>query len=376
MAREIRVPITPSVLQWAMAEAGYDARALAAELGTTPGTVGAWLSGTAPSLGEFRSLAHLLRRPTATFLLPAPPKDKRPQVAFRRAAGEPDRALEPRERLRIREVTRLQRIVGWLLDQLGDAPTPLPKLKTAEAAEVAGGRLRELLGVRVQTQLEEWKGEGEAARAWRGALENASILVFFLPMGGEAARGFSLFDERAPAIAVNTHFSQTARIYTMIHEVVHLLTRTNSICWEPSGPVASSEEVERWCEAVAAACLMPRSAVSDFLSLLGGRPITLSTASRMARRFKVSLRAAALRLVSLGHANWGLFLRLPASSDLKKGGGGGGGRKRARIRLDEYGKKTTSVVLRGLQGDIISRSDAMSVLDVSYQNIDDLAAAL
>lgn len=377
MAREVRVPITPSVLRWAMTESGYDPVALGERLKVPADVVNRWLQGVEkPLLGEFRNVAHVLRRPTATFLLPAPPATQQPPVAFRQPPGERDRALQTSERHRMREVARLQRLVGSLLEQLEEQPFSLPRLKSSGEPEVAGERLRDLLGVPLTAQL-AWSGDAEAVSSWREALEKMGVLVFLLPMGKDAARGFSIYDDYAPAIAVNTHWNQAARTFTLLHELAHLLTRTNSICSEVlSSSPAASEDVERWCERAAAAALMPTSAIGSILASWGNPTPTLDIAKKLARRFRVSLNAAALRLITLGHAEWELYASVPIGSDAKTGGGGGTGRKRAKIRLDEYGRRTTSLVLRCVQRDVISPAEAMNYLDVSFGDLDQLAALL
>jgi Zn-dependent peptidase ImmA (M78 family) len=360
-----------------MGESGYDPAALGREVDVSAELVKRWLSGDEkPLLGQFRDIARVLRRPTATFLLPAAPAAKGPAIAFRHPPGEADRELHTNERHRIREVARLQRIAGWLTDQLGEQPSLLPRLRASDNPERVGERIRSLLDVSLTGQL-EWRGESEAVSSWRQALENLGMLVCFLPMGKDAARGFSLFDERAPAIAVNTFWNTPARLFTMLHEFAHLLTRTNSICAEGrSTPSSDAEDLERWCERAAAAALMPSSAISTVLASLGNPRPSLDTAAKLAKRFKVSLKASALRLVTLGHAGWGLYFSVPQGTDAKTGGGGGGGRRRPKIRVDEYGRRITSLVLRGLERNLISPAEAMGFLDVSYRNLEEIEALL
>jgi Zn-dependent peptidase ImmA (M78 family) len=379
MGRGTRVAIKPRVLRWAMDESGYTLGDFAGELRVEPQVVQDWLSTREqPLLGDLRNIARVLRRPTATFLLPAPPKTERPTIAFRHPPGEQERSLHTAELHRIREVARLQRILSWLGGELGDEVPSLPKVAQATHPERVGQRVRELLKVPGLVQF-SWKSESEALTAWREALEALGVLVFLLPIGGDSARGFSLFHESAPAIAVNTHWNQAARIFTLFHELAHLLTRTSSICVEDGARahnVAVASDIERWCESVAAAALMPRSAVDELARPLTGSAVTLAHARKIARKFKVSLRAATLRLIDLGHADWPLYRSIPPSSDQKGAGGGGGGRRKPKIRLDEYGRRTASLVLRGMDREIISPSEAMSYLDVSYKNLEDLGALL
>lgn len=374
MGRTVHVPITPSVLQWAIDESGLGTDVLAKRVDVDETELEAWLRGQAqPSLTAFKKLALALRRPTATFLLPRPPKIKQVEIEFRHPPGTASRDLLPEERVRIREVTRLQDAVAWLLEEMGDTTPELPRLSSSTTPEEAGKRLRDILNVDIATQT-DWPDASTAFKEWRKALENMGVLVFLLPMGADAARGFSIWNPRAPAVVANTHWNPAARLYTLFHEFAHVLTRTNSICAEDGQARGSATNVERWCEQVAAAALMPETSVRAFTRKVGA--VNLETASRVAAHFRVSLRAATLRLIGLGLAGWSLYKTLPATSDAKHGGGGGGGRDRVQVRIDEYGRRTTSTFVRAVQRDVIAVADAMRYLDVSDQNLIDLEKSL
>src|SRR6185436_19946297 len=374
MGRSIHVPITPSVLQWAIEESGLSTDVLAERVDVDETELEAWLRGQAqPSLTAFNNLAVALRRPTATFLLPRPPNTKPVGIEFRHPPGVASRDLLPEERLRIREVTRLQDAVAWLLDEMGDTTPELPRLSSSVTSEAAGMRLRDILNVDIATQT-GWPDASTALKEWRRALETAGVLVFLLPMGADAARGFSIWNPRAPAVVANTHWNPAARVFTLLHEFAHVLTRTNSVCAEDGRSQGSATNIERWCEQVAAATLMPETSVRAFMRRKGA--VNLGTTSRVAAHFLVSLRAATLRLIGLGLAKWSLYNSLPAASDAKRGGGGGSGRNRVQVRIDEYGRRTTSTFVRAVQRDVIAIADAMRYLDVSDQNLIDLEKSL
>ncbi len=376
MGRSVQVPITPAVLEWAIEESGMDRAAVAHKVEVEPDQLDAWLRGDErPTLTAFKKLATALRRPTATFLLPSPPKAKPLAIEFRHPPGVVERDLLPEERLAIREVRRLQDAVAWLVDETGLETAELPRLTISTKPDVAGRRLRDLLGVDVATQ-STWRDAGVALKEWRRAIEKVGVLVFLLPIGADAGRGFSLWNPRAPAIVANTHWNPAARIYTLFHELAHLLTRTNSVCADDgsSRETHGQSDLERWCEQAAAAALMPEAE----LRKAAGAPVhvDLATAGRIAAQFRVSLKAAALRLIDLDLATWALFKALPTGTDSKQGGGGGNGRNRAQIRIDEYGARTINAFLRGVHRDVIGTSDAMRYLNVSDHDLSELEKTL
>src|SRR5690242_11911147 len=95
MGRAIEVPVTPSVLRWAIEESGYDPEDIAHAVGVPLAVLEQWVSGDSkPNLTHARKLASKLRRPFAALLLPAPPESRRLPVEFRLPIGD-ERELNP-----------------------------------------------------------------------------------------------------------------------------------------------------------------------------------------------------------------------------------------------------------------------------------------
>ena len=180
--------------------------------------------------------------------------------------------------------------------------------------------------------------------------------------------GRSTLTSTAP---VNTAWSDEARIFTLFHELGHLLTRTSSAC--AVGPLApdSGDTIERWCEAFAASLLIPVDALFGM-----GRVTKFDTMVKLARGLKVSLRATALRLMEREKASWSLYRQIPPASDKKRGGGGGGtGRNRGEIRVDEFGPRTTALFSDAVRRDIISESQALDYLDIPSSEFERLTTS-
>ena len=205
------VPVTGTVVEWAIREAGYDLAALAKKLKVPADVLRAWTKESAqPRLTQLRKLAAQVKRPLATFLLPKPPVVAAPAVEFRSPPGTERRELNPAERRYLREAARLQRFLSWLAKEMGDAPVTLPQERTQTAAATVAKRIRDRLGVTVEEQV-EWPSPNAAFTAWRQRLEEQGVLVLLFSMGRESCRGFSLWDDHVPLIAVEHHYSPRAR---------------------------------------------------------------------------------------------------------------------------------------------------------------------
>ncbi len=378
------VPITPSVLGWAMAEAGYTVETLAnalKQVKVSAASIQAWLAGTdQPTLPQFRKLATVLARIPSVFLLPsAPTRVPSPAVEFRHPPEGRD-TFNPRERKHIREAARLQEAASWLTGELGEREAALPQVRIGAPAEEAAAESRlRLTGSLNGTFGDRWKSEAQAFQGWRGVLEQSGVFVFVFPLGQKSCRGFSLWNDRAPLIAVNSAWRHSARTFTLFHEYGHLLTRTSSACVEDSPTRAMrnrdpGDPTERWCEHFSAAFLMPREPLLAYLhGSLGwpNRPATLTMAQQVANHFKVSLRAATLRLIEVQAADWSLYSEIPAPSDAKRGGGRAGEtRDRGIIKRDQYGQRTVNLFVRALHRDVLARADVLEYLDVTDTHLE------
>ena len=377
MPRGRPVPITPSVLDWAISNSGYSRQEVSEKLGVSIAVLKAWLGGTEqPTLTPLRELANVLKRPLATFLLPNPPRSTVGRIEFRHPPGEGRTALNSVEIANLREASRLQEGLAWILSELGDTPVSFPIHSISSDYVRIAQEERERLGVTIQQQL-QWTNASQALNAWRRALEEKGVMVLLLSIGSSSSRGFSLWNDYAPIIAANTHWNNQARIFTLFHEYAHLITRTSSSC---TGHVAhrirqGEDPVERWCERFAAAFLAPWEDVQR--SLIGvcgwsrGEVIRdLSVLRKLANLFRISLRAMALRLIDHDVAGWDLYSQIPLRADGKPAGGGGGGRNRLQIRLDEYGLKPARIFVRGLHNDVLSRTDVLDYLDIGDSDLD------
>jgi Zn-dependent peptidase ImmA (M78 family)/transcriptional regulator with XRE-family HTH domain len=378
MSRTVEVPVTPSVLRWAIDESGYELEQVAYVAGVNLSELERWLSGQGkPTLTSARKIAQKLHRPLASLLLPEPPRSHELAVAFRHPSDY-QRSLNPEERRSLRRAGRLQEVLSWLVKELDLTAPEMTTASTSHDPVAVAARIREAVGVSVSHQ-KRWNTTSDAFDGWRSALERAGYMVFLVSIGRESVNGFSLWDQVAPVVAVNTARNEASRIFTLFHELGHLVTKTSSACLEAVRAKSRTDPVERWCEQFAAELLMPSGDVRKSLKELGtraGMPVTeLRPAQQIAALYKVSLRAAVIRLIEVGIADWSLYDQIPALSDGKRPGGGGGGRDRAQIREDQVGDRVTSLLLAAVESDLLNRSQVVTLLDIPDAKFEALSEA-
>ncbi|QHP89364.1 ImmA/IrrE family metallo-endopeptidase [Mycolicibacterium monacense DSM 44395] len=128
---------------------------------------------------------------------------------------------------------------------------------------------------------------------WRGLLEDNGILVLQttkIPL--ETFRGLSVHHDELPVVIVNGGDSPAGRTFTLFHEVAHLINRTSGLC-----ALRETVNEEALANNFSAAFLMPETAVR--MNILDDVEPG-KVADHLARHFKVSALAAAVRLRRLG----------------------------------------------------------------------------
>lgn len=197
MGRAIEVPVTPSVLRWAIEESGYDLEHIAHSVGVRLAVLEQWVSGsTNPSLTHARKLASILHRPFAALLLPAPPETRRLAVEFRHPIGD-QRELNASERRHLRRAARFQEVLSWVARELEMDTPRTPSATIHDDPAAVASVTRDVLGISTMDQ-KRWATASVAFDEWRAALEHTGHLVFLFALGKDSCRGFSLWDDFRP----------------------------------------------------------------------------------------------------------------------------------------------------------------------------------
>ncbi len=356
-----------------MEEAGLTPDMLASKTKVDLDVVHAWLSGDAqPASTEFTRIAKTLRRPRFFFFLPSPPTVHRVPVAFRSAPGSQKRDLSPAEAAAIRQARRLQRITKWTRQATGDPPPALPMVSADVAPARAADLARDWLGWSLARQVEAPSATA-VTKDLRLTLEAHGVIAMQQPLGEKGCRGFSLFDPVAPLLGVNSAYTTEARTYSYVHELGHLLRGTAAICTS-----SVDQGLERWCEEFAAALLLPRADLLAFANkLVGhGNPITVPTqVSKIARYFRVSRLATATALQQQGRASQLLWNEIKQQSDIRRkqsGGPTGDPQTLPVVRVREWGRTPTRLLLEAADQGALSRPDLLEYLDLNSGQVDEV----
>ncbi len=309
LAKGVEAIIKPELLLWARTSRGLDVELAAKKATVKPEKLLSWESGDArPTVKQLRKLGTVYKRPLAVFYLDEPPKDFDALRDFRRLPGEVAGHESPELRYAIRNAHVRREIAIELYEELNERPPGFTeKASTASSPEKLGERIRKILGMEIEKQA-AWRTDYEALNGWRAAIENVGVLVFQasdVDLG--EMRGFSIGDHPLPAIIVNVKDSPYGRVFTMLHEFVHLLLRRAGICDidERDRRPPEEQKIEVYCNRVAGSALVPKA-------LLLADPVVRRHSrdeewgdleiSRLSTKFGVSREALVRRLTICGLA--------------------------------------------------------------------------
>lgn len=367
------VPVTGSVLAWARADVGMSVRELADALDVTPATILRWESEeTHPTTGQFKRLSKVLGRPENFFFLTRPPKAAPAVAAFRTKYGQGEwLAPDPKISQQLRLAQRVQTVSAWISRKLGDSRPVVPEAAIYHAPEKVAASLSSWMSWTLDIQT--GNSDARTSQMLRQRLQERGLTVLHLSFDEDTAvRGFSLPHATAPLMAINTKEHYRARLFSYVHELAHLALHDDSLCF-----VRNDEGVERWCNEVAAAFLIPehdfRRHVSD---KFGSQKVsTLDQVSMLRGRYKASLLAVALRLEKLDLAVPGLYSSVSRILEKRSKGGRPDPDRpqtRARIRLQTYGSHYVSSLLEAAESEILPETQVLDILKVSRSELADL----
>lgn len=256
ISSRIQIPINPSLLIWARETAGYSLEQL---IDIFP-KLKEWESGNGcPTYSKLEDLAKKYHRPLAVFFFPSPPQEETIEKSFRAISANEIQNLSPRIRFLFRKAKSFQ----YKLQELLEDQSALQRKKIEWLNDYNGSpsailvdRVRNVLNISIQDQL-EWKNDDVALKKWREVLANNGIYVFKEAFKDDKFSGFCIYDELFPIIFINNSHSKNRQIFTIFHELAHLIFHNSYLDSDYQFERINIPEIEVKCNNFATQFLMP-----------------------------------------------------------------------------------------------------------------------
>lgn len=297
-----RVAIQPRLLRWAWERAGFDR----ADLDHKFPRLAAWESGDAqPTLKQVEAFAKATYTPVGYLFLPDPPVEIIPIPDFRAPANE--RIGHPSPDL-LDTIYVCQQRQEWFRNyarSMGESPLAfVGSARVQDEVVRTAARIRTALGFDVdqRRQMPTWT---DALRHFIEQADGLGILVMcngvvhnnnYRHLDPQEFRGFAMADDLAPLVFINGADTKAGQMFTLAHELAHIWLGQSAV--SDSQPVlVPDQDVERWCNEVAAELLVPIEWMRHEYNSAAAVP---DEANRLARRFKVSTLVILRRILDVG----------------------------------------------------------------------------
>ena len=305
MAKSVPAIITPEVLQWARNLDQISIEEISQKVKVSNEKIVAWERGIEyPTLNQAKTLAKQYRVPFAYLYLPdIPQRVKRLEKVDYRTFGNcgPDEiSRELRWFLRDIEDRR-----DTMIELYNESETPICHLSEQLPLDITPEQfadyLRKLLGLTYDIQKKFRKPETALSYCISKLEDNGFLIFEAAKISPKEMRGVSVAYEYFPIIALNRKDEQSARLFTLCHELVHILTRTSGICNDMEQE-ASQNDIELYCNKVAGLTLVPTKELKANKNIKSMQQYGFDDTyvEAIARDFAVSREVILHRLWSIG----------------------------------------------------------------------------
>jgi Zn-dependent peptidase ImmA (M78 family)/transcriptional regulator with XRE-family HTH domain len=223
--------INPEILTWARERNGFTIEDLAHAMKREPSEIQSWEDGeSSPTYACLEELAYRHFKLTlAVFFFPAPPDVDDPVKKFRRLPDYEFARFSPDTFQNIRLAQAYQESLSQLVSDEEPEKLIFRDLDaSAGTARALALKAREYLKMTMRKQGGFTSCE-QALKGWRHALEEAGVFTFKESIEDRFISGFSLLHKRFPVIMLNNSNAFARQVFTLAHELGHILFGVHGI---------------------------------------------------------------------------------------------------------------------------------------------------
>jgi Zn-dependent peptidase ImmA (M78 family) len=225
-----------------------------------------------PTFGQIEDFSKKAHIPLGYFFLQSPPDEPLPLMEYRTiqsaAKTIPSRNL-------MDTYYQMSSIQGWMRDYLIDSGS--------EKCDFVGSGKKEKDPVKIAASIrgvtgmpEDWyvrcRDKNASFNMLRRFFENIGILILqngvvgqnnYRKLSIDEFRAFTLIDDYAPLVFININDTEGGKLFSLLHEAVHIWLGLHSFFNDNSGLVLNVSPLEIICNAAAAELLVPNAHFVD-----------------------------------------------------------------------------------------------------------------
>lgn len=218
--------------------------------------------GTKPiSYSNLEKMAKLYGRPLAIFFFSRPVEEPIPIKEFRSLPDIAFYDFDPNMHKLFRKSIIMQLNVAELKNNISLFENKNINLDYNNIS-ISCIKVRELLGISLNEQ-KKINDINKSLEMWRNAFDKIGISVFKDSFKNDSYSGFCVYDKKFPVIYINNNMSKNRQLFTLFHELCHILFKTSGVDIENDNKINDSivnikdKNIEQFCNKFASEFLVP-----------------------------------------------------------------------------------------------------------------------
>jgi Zn-dependent peptidase ImmA (M78 family)/DNA-binding XRE family transcriptional regulator len=295
----MKIKVNNDILVWARQELNITQEEVADRMGRNIEDIVNWEEGKDyPTYAQLEKLAYTIyKRPLAVFFFPNIPNIPKNNGKFRTLDNEIFNEIPTR----IIELMNQARVMQLNLQELdSNSRIRITELELDIHEQNFYEKLRDVLGVDIELQ-KKAKNMSDAFEMWRSAFYECGVYVFKEAFKDNSFSGFCLYDIKYPVIYINNSMSYSRQIFTLFHELCHILIKTSGIDKADDDYISRLEldnrKLEMICNMFAGKFLVP---TNDLLKLIDNVEINEKNIEKLSKKYSVSRDVILRKLLDIG----------------------------------------------------------------------------
>ncbi len=259
---QVNYTISQDILDWVVKQTTSDS-----VIPKTLPMIKEWQRGTKiPTYNQIEAASRDTRIPLGYFFLKTPPMEKFTLLEYRTIKSQ---EFEQPSRDLIDTIQDMEQIIEWTKNNLNaegaDINSVVGKLKDITDIGTISTYIRDTLGL-AENWFEKTKNAEDSFKKLRTVISDAGIVVMMngivrgnthRPLDVHEFRALTIIDDYAPLIFINTNDSTNGRLFSLLHEFVHICLGVNNLFNDRYSSGKNVSSIETLCNAVAAEVLVP-----------------------------------------------------------------------------------------------------------------------
>ncbi len=378
---QVSVNISSDMLKWIVSQAssyGFS--------DTVRDYLEKWQNGNAPTFNQIEKVSKSTGIPLGYFFLQKPPVENITLVNYRTIDSE---QLSNPSRNLIDTLHDMDLVQEWVREyQIANGNLPcafVGLFKNETKYTTIAENIRNLLNIKIDWY-NQTKTVEESFNFLRAAISNLGVVVMMngvvgnnthRPLDIEEFRAFAVVDEYAPLIFINANDSINGRLFSLVHEFVHICKGENSLYNDMVYVEHTVQPIEILCNAVAAEILVPHNVfITEWNNTVINQDNLIFNIDQIAKKFKCGTMVIARRAYDNGFIDYSTYQQICKTAinsynrnrkKKKEEGGGGDYYKTLASRLD---RRFLDMVVGSVRSGTMQYTDAFRLTNTSRATFD------